>query len=329
MFAADLVVCTRNRPDELARLLASVAEQRPLPAAIVVVDSSDDAASRQVVAVAAERWPVAAAAPRHCPAPPGLPRQRNVGIDATVNDIVCFLDDDVVLEPGYFLAVGAAFAGDATGRLGGVGATSVDQPPRPRLWRIDALLGLDSVREGTVLRSGRNVRVYDMSPSSPAASFPAASSPAAPIVDWLPGLAMSFRRVVFAEVRPDPSFEFEGEDVEFTYRVAQRWQLRVLPAARVRHLESGVGRPPLAETAAREIEARHRRCSARTGRMRLRWFWLGVVAQSVRAALTAPMSRDQRAIFVGTMRGVGRIARNGGVTRPRNLRRRATTRVDG
>lgn len=318
MLAADLVVCTRNRPVDLARLLASVAEQRPLPAAVVVVDSSDDDASGRVVAVvaaAAARWPAEIGAPRHLASLPGLPRQRNVGIDATVHDIVCFLDDDVVLEPGYFLAVGAAFAGDATGRLGGVGATIVDQPPRPRLWRLDALLGLDSAREGTVLRSGRNVRVYDSSPLP---------TGAAPAVDWLAGLAMSFRRAVFADARPDPSFDLEGEDVEFTYRVAQRWQLRVLPAARVRHLESGVGRPRLAETTAREVAVRHRRCTARTGRMRPWWFWLGIGAQLVRAALTAPVSREQRAIFVGTARGVGRIGR---ATPRRNpFRRRATTR---
>jgi GT2 family glycosyltransferase len=296
---ADLVVCTRHRPVEVARALASIRAQSPLPVVVMVVDSSDDDATAELVAAAAVDWP-AGSTLTHRRASPGLPHQRNVGIDATHHDIVCFLDDDIVLEPGYFLAIGAAFAGDLTGRLGGVGATVLDQPARPRLWRLDAALGLDSAREGVVLRSGRNVRVYAPRPDP----LP---------VEWLAGLATAYRRAVFAEHRPNEALIVEGEDVELSYRVAQRWSLLVLPEAKVHHLESAVNRPARAEVAARELWVRHLRCAQRVGRLRLRWFWLGVIAQLVRAGVTGLVSAEQRAIVRGTLRGAVRIVRRRGL----------------
>lgn len=299
VLAADLVICTRHRPDELARVLASIERQTTLPARVVVVDSSDDSASATVVERFAMSWPAGSTLERLA-STPGLPHQRNVGIDATTHDVICFLDDDVVLEPGYFLAVGAAFASDLDRRVGGVGATILDQPPRPRLWRLDALLGLDSAREGAVLRTGRNVRVYGV-PSRPLE------------VEWLAGLATAYRRSVFATHRPNESITVEGEDVELSYRVAQQWRLLVLPDAQVRHLESERNRPDRAEVAARELWIRHLRCAQRVGRLRPAGFWVGATAQLARAAVTGLRSEEQRAIARGTLAGMGRVLRRRGV----------------
>lgn len=297
---ADLIVCTRNRPDEVARLLDSVRAQRPIPSDVLVVDSSTNDASRAIVEAAQRSWPTGSTL-AHLASEPALPHQRNVGIDATHHDIVCFLDDDVALEPDYFLAVGAAFAGDHRQRVGAVGATILDQPTRPRLWRLDAALGLDSSREGAVLRTGRNIRVFTPKPE--------------PLdVEWLAGLAMNFRRAVFARHRPNERLTVEGEDVELTYRVAQDWRLLVLPDARVRHAESQQNRPDRAEAAAQELWVRHLRCAARTGRLRLRWFWLGTALQLVRASVTGIMSSEQRAIARGTVRGVRRVLSSRGAS---------------
>ncbi len=98
---ADLIVCTRNRPAELTRVLHSIAEQTTLPARVLVVDSSDANASAAVVEQRSAVWPAGSQLELRR-SDPGLPHQRNVGIDATTRPIVCFLDDDVVLEPDYF-----------------------------------------------------------------------------------------------------------------------------------------------------------------------------------------------------------------------------------
>ena len=95
----------------------------------------------------------------HLPAQPPLTRQRAAGIDASSEEIVHFIDDDTVLDPGYFEAIIDVFTRDAERLLGGVGGFVTDQPPH-RFRRVDAWLGLDSATEGVVLRSGRNTRIY-------------------------------------------------------------------------------------------------------------------------------------------------------------------------
>ncbi len=296
---ADLVVCTRNRPAELARVLSSIATQTTLPARVLIVDSSDADDSEQLVVARRESWPSGSAL-QYRRSAPGLPHQRNIGIDATERAIVCFLDDDVVLEPDYFLAIGAAFAADGRREVGGVGASILDQPARSRLWKLDAALGLDSAQEGVVLSTGRNVRVYGV----PDRVLD---------VDWLAGLATAYRREVFDDHRPNEQLIVEGEDVEFSYRVRQRWRLIVLPEARVRHEESVRNRPDRVEVAARELWVRHLRCAQRVGRIGPAGFWRGAVLQLARATATAVISAEQRAIARGTVRGMLRILRNRGV----------------
>lgn len=296
---ADLIVCTRNRPTELARVLASVADQTTVPKTVLVVDSSDAGDSESVVTTRRAVWPVGSTLD-YLHSGPGLPHQRNVGIDATSRSIVCFLDDDVVLEADYFLAIGAAFATDERREVGGVGATIIDQPARPRLWKVDAVLGLDSAREGSVLSTGRNVRVHRVLD--------------APLdVDWLAGLATAYRREVFESHRPNERLIVEGEDVEFSYRVRQQWRLVVSPRARVRHEESGQNRPDRVEVAARELWVRHVRCAQRVGRLSPAGFWRGAVLQLLRASVTGVVSAEQRAIARGTVRGAIRIVRKRGV----------------
>lgn len=54
----------------------------------------------------------------------GLSAARNVALNATVADLIVFLDDDAVAEPGWCAAVRAAFAGDETA----IGVTGPVQP---------------------------------------------------------------------------------------------------------------------------------------------------------------------------------------------------------
>src|SRR5262245_33624270 len=96
----DLVICTRNRPDDGARCLASVLVQRQLPRCTTIVDAGDDDAPRRVVADFASRWP-ANHAIEHVESTPGLVHQRVVGLQHTKEPIVHYVDDDTVLEPDY------------------------------------------------------------------------------------------------------------------------------------------------------------------------------------------------------------------------------------
>src|SRR3954471_11550169 len=99
-----LVLCTRNRPDEVRTCLDTVRVQTHVPARVLVVDSSDDDATERLIADLRGNWPVDSKL-EYLRSEPGLTRQRSVGIDATDEEIVHFVDDDTVLDVGYIDAI--------------------------------------------------------------------------------------------------------------------------------------------------------------------------------------------------------------------------------
>jgi GT2 family glycosyltransferase len=104
----DVVVCTRDRPDQLARCLAQLVLVAEPDVGIIVVDNAPaDDAVRDVVAKAArERTGV-----RRIVEPrPGLSRARNAGLRASHADVIAFTDDDTVVDGGWTPRLRAAFS---------------------------------------------------------------------------------------------------------------------------------------------------------------------------------------------------------------------------
>jgi GT2 family glycosyltransferase len=98
----SLVICTRDRPDDLARCLASLAEQTRPPDQVLVVDNaSSDHRTRAVAEAAGVDYVYE---PR-----PGLDIARNAGARAATGDLVLYTDDDVVLHPRWVERIAAAF----------------------------------------------------------------------------------------------------------------------------------------------------------------------------------------------------------------------------
>ncbi|MGH2820653.1 MAG: glycosyltransferase family 2 protein, partial [Actinomycetota bacterium] len=91
------IIATRNRPEHLEETVRSVTRQSVLPSELCIVDSSDEAAARDRIEDLCGRAGVRVVYDH--PAEPGLPRQRNRGMDLTTGDPVVFVDDDVLLEP--------------------------------------------------------------------------------------------------------------------------------------------------------------------------------------------------------------------------------------
>ena len=99
---ASLVICTRNRPQELARCLASLADQTAVPLEVIVVDNaSTDERTREVT--------ISARATYVREDRPGLDFARNAGVSAASGEIVVFTDDDVRLHPRCFERMVGAF----------------------------------------------------------------------------------------------------------------------------------------------------------------------------------------------------------------------------
>jgi len=201
---------------------------------VCVVDASDppvlrdNAASVQSLSIAAVHLPY--------PHPPSLARQRNYALDWLPHSvqIVHFLDDDVVLDSGYFSRLRAALGSHP--HIGGVGGMirepSISSSSRAAFLRY--LFLIDAPRKGRVLPSGHATSVQ----------LNASSSGHLQQTEWLSGCSCSFRRSVLDDHRFDPALEGYSmlEDLDLSYRVGQVAPLFVVPNARLIHHRSPVNR---------------------------------------------------------------------------------------
>ena len=202
--AASVIFPTRARLAYLEVALASVAPQaREHGAEIVVVeDDPEDARTRALVEGHGGRY-LAHGEPR------GINVARNTGIDAAEGELLCFLDDDVEVWPGWLAAVlrGAADHPDVA-VLGG--------PIRPRL-------------EGTNLHAcGRE--------PLPVTSLELGSHDVDTDVVW--GANMVIRRSAFERHgRFDPALGGAGDEEHWQRSSGER--IRYIAAAGVDHRRTG------------------------------------------------------------------------------------------
>jgi GT2 family glycosyltransferase len=105
----SVVVCTRDRPDDVERAVNAVLGSDGPAFELVVVDQSRDAGTRRRV----ERLADADSRVRVIrDAGTGASRARNLGIEATRGEVIVFTDDDCEPEPGWLSAIIAPFDED-------------------------------------------------------------------------------------------------------------------------------------------------------------------------------------------------------------------------
>ncbi len=102
--SVTVVVCTRDRPEDLRRCLASLLACDPAPDGIVVVDNAPRGRETEAVVRLAGRATYLLE-PR-----PGLSHARNAGVRAATSEIVAFTDDDVEVTPDWIARLAAPFA---------------------------------------------------------------------------------------------------------------------------------------------------------------------------------------------------------------------------
>jgi len=225
----SIIVATKDRPNDLRTMLASVQRQTVKPAQIVIVDAS----AQPVEAVAREFGALNVAYRRHWP--PSAAAQRNAGLAAVAAEatLVGFLDDDIVLEPDAVEEM-LRFWNGATNRVGGAAFNWLNMEPRAmgRLKRsrfVDRL-GLYSTQVGGVAASGWQTIVDPVAVTTR--------------VRWLSSCAAVWRREVFARHQFDPYFDGYSylEDLDFSYGVGTDHQLYVVAGADFRHYPAKGGR---------------------------------------------------------------------------------------
>lgn len=296
------MLCTRNRPEALARTLESVAEQRrACERPVVVVDGSDcDEAERTARVVRA--WHDQGLPFFYHPysGTPAGTRQRNAGVDLLPEsvEVVHFLDDDVALRPGYFETIlGALRQHPSLLGVGGVILEPGEGHPFPPVHWAERFFLLRSDQPSCVLPSGQTTPAW---PSGDGTMQPA---------DWLSTCASSYRADVFDTHRFDPRVEGPSprlEDLDFSVRVAQEGSLAVVPEARCVHRASPRNRRDTAATTRERLVRRYWFVEKNMDHLVNRLaFWWSALGQLI--ALVTSSNPNRRAALRGHLRGLRQV----------------------
>ena len=122
--ALSVIICTKDRPVDLANCLRSLTRQTAQAHEVLVVDSSTEYPKQ--IAELVESYARQGLPARLVHTEPGLPHQRNVGVLESRGTYVLFLDDDIELFPDAVqLLLGASLeTGNKVGVVYGYGKRS-------------------------------------------------------------------------------------------------------------------------------------------------------------------------------------------------------------
>ena len=229
MHTLSLIVATKDRPNDLRKLLESLRMQTSQPAEIVVVD-----ASTEPIAEVMTEFPELAI--RYLRSwPPSAAAQRNAGILACspASTLIGFADDDTTFEPQAFANMLNFWSGAGPETLGAAFNLRNSPPRRKPLLKHSNLaerLGLYSSRPGSVSLSGWHTVVGEVNETL--------------FVEWLPSGASVFRREVFRKSVFDEFFHSYSylEDLDFSYTISRRGCLAIVADAGFNHYPSPGGR---------------------------------------------------------------------------------------
>lgn len=251
----SLIICTYMRPKPLLELLQSVKTQTVYPDEILIIDGSVNNESEIILSQNSFenlKYFLVDDQDR------GLTKQRNFGINKVTQDIdiVCFLDDDTILESDYFenlLKTYIVFP-EALG-VGGYISNEVkwekateNYIPKINEFYFDGWKREDGSR--FILRKKLHLDSNYPPGFSPLFSHGRSVGflpPSGKIygVEQLMGGVSSFKKSVFEKLSFSIYFEGYGlyEDADFTLRVAKIGKLYVNTAAKLGHFHAETGRP--------------------------------------------------------------------------------------
>ena len=250
-----LIVCTYMRPQPLLSLLNSVKLQTLYPNEILIIDGS----TNDKTEIFLENYNFQNLYYFLVPEENrGLTKQRNFGVSKVSKNskIICFLDDDTVLEPTYFEEIIKTYFifPDALGVGGYINNESKwekvlgNYSPSIKEFACDGwkqrdgsrfvlrkIFGLDSNTKPGFLPDFSNGRSISFLPPSGKIYE----------VEQLMGGVSSFKRSVFDHFKFSIYFEGYGlyEDADFTLRLSKTGKLYVNTKAQLGHFHDQSGRP--------------------------------------------------------------------------------------
>lgn len=104
------VIPTKNRPEDLRRAVVSVLSQSRLPEQLLIIDQSESAESREIVGQLVPRDSAIALVYVLDTSITGLVDAKRHSLSIASGDLICFLEDDIILEGTYFEEIVKGFA---------------------------------------------------------------------------------------------------------------------------------------------------------------------------------------------------------------------------
>ena len=251
----SLIICTYKRPKPIISLLDSVVLQTVYPNQILIVDGSIDDETADVINSSTYGNLIYYKVP---PENRGLTRQRNYGMERiiTSTEVVCFLDDDTILESNYFEELIKTYQNDTS--IIGVGG--IDTINNNWKYKEAGIIynkykyfcfedyfypeGLRNViRNYLVLASNLGPGKMPEFSHGRTCGFPLNGKIYE--VDLLIGMSFSFKRIVTDNCKFSSYFEGYGlyEDADYSIR-AQQYGINVINTnAKLAHYHDASGRP--------------------------------------------------------------------------------------
>jgi len=289
------VIPTKNRPADLLTAVQSICRQSRRPDQLIIVDQSADTPGRERVSDETREVGITLSY-LHDPAIGGLVAAKAASLDHATGDLICFLEDDVVLDHGYFQEMERGFVDhpEALGCSGvitnptGIGVVyrlvydlfhrGVFADPRPRVYA----------------RVARGHEVFEAS-------------------NIINGGLSAWRREVFQEVGFDVHNQFHMmEDAEFSTRVSRHFGRRLFINSRARllHHPSPANRDGLLLRQERKVTEYilfyKKNRSAPYSHLHFSWLLLGLlmesVTQSARLRTLIPVRGFVRGVSIGARR---------------------------
>lgn len=209
----SIVIITRNRPFLLRHCIEHVLSQPYFHKEVIVVDSSSNNESELVVEQYPEVISIRLRGQKN-----NMPQARNEGITAASGDIVAFVDDDALVQPGWLESLLTAYRDEKVGAVGG----RITAVPSPYCDEISGPPHMTVDPSGSVVRKG--IQLFSIIPVE---------------VDHLPGGNMSFRREVLGKIGGfDPNYTLTNlrEETDICVRVKKAgWRLMYVPTMSVLH----------------------------------------------------------------------------------------------
>lgn len=255
MLKISLVICTYQRPNEIRRLMRTIAKQTTIPDEIIIVDGSPDDKTESVIKENLGMLDDRLVYLHVKEEERGLTRQRNVGIKHASGEIIAFLDDDTVPDINYFAEILACFQRypEAVG-IGGLitnetswSPANLEKPPSLGIfrwgewerredfrWRLRKLLRLDSPLLPGWMPSFGHGRSGNYPPDDNDYQ-----------VELVMGGASAWRNKIFNVYQFSTHFEGYGlyEDLDFCIRASRTGSIYLCTSARLEHHHASGGRP--------------------------------------------------------------------------------------